>query len=66
MEKIEDADDLCAIILECNLVGNPKESFLDSGDTRHIFSAKEDFETYASVEYDENLFMGNIATTRIA
>ena len=36
MEKMEDADGLCAMISECNLVGNPKEWFLDSGDTRHI------------------------------
>ena len=25
VEKMEDADDLCAMILECNLIGNPKE-----------------------------------------
>ena len=29
VEKMEDADDLCAMISECNLVGNPKEWFLD-------------------------------------
>ena len=63
---MEDADDLCAMILECNLVGNPKEWFLDSGATRHICSAKEAFATYTPVEYDEDLFMGNTATARIA
>ena len=25
VEKMEDADDLCAMLSECNLVGNPKE-----------------------------------------
>ena len=39
VEKIEDADDLCAMISECNFVGNPKEWFLDLGAT--ICSAKE-------------------------
>ena len=40
VKKMKDADDLCAMISECNLVGNPKEWFLDSGTTRHICSAK--------------------------
>ena len=66
VEKMEDADDLCAMISECNLVGNPKEWFLDSGATRHICSAKEAFATYTHAEYDEDLFMGNTATARIA
>ena len=52
--------------LECNLVGNIKEWFLNSGATRHICSAKEAFATYTHVEYNEDLFMGNTATTRIA
>ena len=40
--------------------------FLDSGATRHICSAKEAFATYTRAEYDEDLFMGNTATSRIA
>ena len=63
---MEDADDLCAMISESNLVGNRKEWFLDSGSTRHICSAKEVFATYTPTEYDEDLFMGNTATARIA
>ena len=63
---MEDANDLCAMISECNLVGNPKEWFLVSGATRHIFSAEEAFATYTPAEYDEDLFMGNRATSRIA
>ena len=66
MKKMEDADDLCAVISECNLVGNPKEWFLDSGSTRHICSVKEVFATYTPAEYNEDLFMGNTPTTRIA
>ena len=66
MEKMKDTDKLRAIILECNLVGNPKEWFLDSVSTRHICFAQEAFATYTPVEYDEDLFMGNTATSRIA
>ena len=51
MEKMEDADDLCAMTSEW-LVGNPKEWFLDSGVTWHIFSIKEAFATYTLAEYD--------------
>ena len=54
VEKMKDADDLCAMISECNLVGNPKEWFLDSGATRHICSAKKAFATYTSAEYNED------------
>ena len=63
---MEDADDLCAMISECNLVGNSKEWFLDSGVTRHICFAKEVFATYTSAEYAKDLFMGNTAIARIA
>ena len=41
VEEMEDADDLCAMISERNLVGNSKEWFLDSGDTQNILFAKE-------------------------
>ena len=40
--------------------------FLDSGATRHICSTKEAFATYTPAEYDEDLFMGNTATAKIA
>ncbi|KAL3328276.1 hypothetical protein AABB24_035749, partial [Solanum stoloniferum] len=63
---MEDVDDLCAMISECNLVENPKEWFLDSGATRHICSAKEAFATYIPAEFEEDLFIGNTTTTRIA
>ena len=63
---MEDANDLCAMISKCNLVGNLKEWFLDLGATRNIYSAKEAFAMYTPAEYDEDLFMGNTATARIA
>ncbi|TMX02484.1 hypothetical protein EJD97_021409 [Solanum chilense] len=66
VEKINDANDLCALISECNLVGNPKKLFLDLGATRHIFSAKEVFATYTPAKYDEDLFIENTTTTMIA
>ena len=41
-------------------------SAMISGAIRHICSAKEAFATYTPDEYNEDLFMGNTATARIA
>ncbi|XP_069144391.1 uncharacterized protein [Solanum lycopersicum] len=65
VEQIEDEDDLYVMVLDCNLVGNPKEWFLNSGVTRHICFAKEVFLRYTHVEFDEDLFLRNTTTTRI-
>ncbi|XP_070010851.1 uncharacterized protein [Nicotiana sylvestris] len=50
VEKHDDVDDLCAMLSECNLVGNPKE---------------EAFATYAPVKPDEMISMGNAAKAKI-
>ncbi|XP_060170992.1 uncharacterized protein LOC132601970 [Lycium barbarum] len=56
---VEDVDDLCAMLSECNLVGNPKEWWLDSGATQHVCAVKEAFTTYTPTGPDEELYMGN-------
>ncbi|KAM3250741.1 hypothetical protein P3S67_023163 [Capsicum chacoense] len=40
-ESKKEIDDLCAMLTECNLVGNPREWWMDSGTTRHICANKE-------------------------
>ncbi|XP_059294858.1 uncharacterized protein LOC132047900 [Lycium ferocissimum] len=65
VEKNDDIDDLCAMLLECNLVGKPKEWWLDSGATRHVCSVKEAFATCAPAGPEEELFMGNTATAKV-
>ncbi|XP_070047091.1 uncharacterized protein [Nicotiana tomentosiformis] len=65
VEKNDDIDDLCAMLSECNLVGNPKEWWIDSGATRHVCTVKEAFATYSTVGPKEELSMGNTATTKI-
>ncbi|XP_070054039.1 uncharacterized protein [Nicotiana tomentosiformis] len=37
VEKNDDIDDLRAMLLECNLVGNSKEWWIDYGATRHVY-----------------------------
>ena len=68
LEKLsEDVSDmnLCAVISECNLVGNPKEWYVDTGATRHICSNKWMFSTYKPVENDDQLFMGNSSSSKV-
>ncbi|RVW73229.1 Retrovirus-related Pol polyprotein from transposon TNT 1-94 [Vitis vinifera] len=48
---------LSAVVSECNIVGNTKEWWVDTGATRHICSNKWMFSTYKPVEQNEELFM---------
>ncbi|XP_070002845.1 uncharacterized protein [Nicotiana sylvestris] len=50
VEKHEDINDLCDMLSECNLVGNPKEWWIDSRATRPVCSVREAFATYAPVD----------------
>ena len=46
MEKISNGVDdinLTAVIFECNMVGNPKEWWIDTGATRHICANRSMF-----------------------
>ncbi|XP_070003048.1 uncharacterized protein [Nicotiana sylvestris] len=65
VEKNDDIDDLCAMLSECNLVGNPKEWWTDFGDTRHVCAFKEAFVTYSTAGPEEEISMENNATAKI-
>nr|XP_033516279.1 uncharacterized protein LOC117280647 [Nicotiana tomentosiformis] len=65
VEKNDEMEDLCAMLSECSLVGNPKEWWIDSGSTCHICANKELFASYVLAGPDETIFMGNSATTKI-
>nr|XP_009631494.1 uncharacterized protein LOC104121250 [Nicotiana tomentosiformis] len=65
VEKHEDIDDLCVMLSECNLVGNPKEWLIDSGSTHHVCNVREMFATYAPFGPEETFSMGNSATVKI-
>ncbi|XP_073137638.1 uncharacterized protein [Henckelia pumila] len=58
--------DLCAVISEVNMVvSNPREWWINTGATRHIFYDKDIFATLDESENGEKLFMGNSATSDI-
>ncbi|XP_070050122.1 uncharacterized protein [Nicotiana tomentosiformis] len=65
VEKNDDIDDLCAMLSECNLVGNSKEWWIDSRATRHVCAVKEAFATYSTAGPEEVLSMENAATAKI-
>ncbi|PHT38031.1 hypothetical protein CQW23_21604 [Capsicum baccatum] len=58
-ESKKEMDDLCAILFECNLVGNPREWWMDSGATCHVCSNKELFFMFALVQVEEKIYMAN-------
>ena len=60
-----DIEDLCAFLSECNLVGNPKEWWIDSIATRHVCAIKGMFSSYALAGPEEELHMGNSSTSKI-
>uniref|UniRef100_A0A1S4BS18 Retrovirus-related Pol polyprotein from transposon TNT 1-94-like beta-barrel domain-containing protein n=1 Tax=Nicotiana tabacum TaxID=4097 RepID=A0A1S4BS18_TOBAC len=65
VEKNDDIDDLCAMLSEYNLVGNSNEWWIDSGATRNVCAIKEAFATYSTIGPEEEISMGNNATTKI-
>ncbi|KAL0440671.1 UNVERIFIED_CONTAM: hypothetical protein Sradi_0006000 [Sesamum radiatum] len=55
---------LSAVVFEANLLDNPREWWIDTGDTRHICSDKEMFSTYTPIN-GRKLFIENSATSNI-
>ena len=60
-----DVINLSVVVSEANLVGNPKEWWLDTGATRHICADKKMFTSYSLVDNGEQLFMGNSSTSKV-
>ncbi|KAF3662700.1 Histone H2AX [Capsicum annuum] len=65
IESNKECDDLCVMFSECNLVGNPREWWMDSGATRHVCANKELFSLFASAQVEEMIYMANSATTMV-
>ncbi|PHT71978.1 hypothetical protein T459_22763 [Capsicum annuum] len=50
IESNKECDDLCAMFSECNLAGNPRKWWMDSGATRHVCANKELFSSFAPAQ----------------
>ena len=58
--------DLTTIISKVNLVGsNPKEWWIDTGATSHVYSDKKMFFSFEPTETGKKVYMGNSATSKI-
>ena len=64
-ESKGEIDDLCAMLSECNLVGNPREWWIDSGASCHVCANKELFSSYTPAPTDEKLFMANFVVAKV-
>ncbi|PHU21498.1 hypothetical protein BC332_06605 [Capsicum chinense] len=65
IESNKECDDLCAIFSEYNLVGNPREWWMDSGATRHVYANKELFLSFAPAQVEEMIYMANSAMAKV-
>ncbi|KAF3632210.1 hypothetical protein FXO37_27606 [Capsicum annuum] len=61
----KECDDLCAMLSECNLVGNPREWWMDFGATRHVCANKELFSSFALAQVEEMIYLANSATAKL-
>ena len=58
--------DLIVVIFEMNLVGsNPKDWWIDTGATHHVYCNKNMLSTFKPIESGEKVFMVNSATSEI-
>ncbi|PHU28177.1 Plant UBX domain-containing protein 7 [Capsicum chinense] len=55
IESNQEYDDLCAMFTECNLVGNPREWWMNLGATLHVCANKELFSSFAPAQAEEML-----------
>ena len=56
---------LSAMVSEVNLVSNTREWWVDTRDTRHVYSNKQMFSPYHATNNGEQLFMGNSTTSKV-
>ena len=56
---------LSAVVTEANLVGNPREWWVETGATRHICADNKIFSMYQKVDGGDHLTMGNSSTFQV-
>ncbi|PHT67703.1 hypothetical protein T459_27190 [Capsicum annuum] len=64
-ESKKEVDNLCTMLSECKLVGNPQKWWMDSGATRYVYANKELFAIFSLAQGEEKIYMANSATAKI-
>ncbi|KAF3615187.1 putative transcription factor MYB21-like [Capsicum annuum] len=62
----ENASTVVRLATKCNLTGNPREWWMDSGATRYLCANKELFSSFAPAQVEEMIYMDNSATAKTA
>ncbi|PHT60935.1 Agamous-like MADS-box protein AGL62 [Capsicum annuum] len=65
IESNKECDDLCAMFSEYNLARNPREWWMDSGATCHVYANKELFSSFVLTQVEEMIYMANFATAKV-
>ncbi|PHT38999.1 hypothetical protein CQW23_22572 [Capsicum baccatum] len=52
-------------VYECNLTGNPREWWMDSGATHHVCAKKKLFSSFALAQAEEMIYMANSVTAKV-
>ncbi|PHT44781.1 hypothetical protein CQW23_13939 [Capsicum baccatum] len=65
IEFNKECDDLCVMFSECNLVGNPREWWMDFGATRYVCANKELFSPFAPALVEKMIYMANSAKAKV-
>ncbi|XP_055814656.1 uncharacterized protein LOC129884372 [Solanum dulcamara] len=60
-----DVESLFSMLTECNLAGNLKKWWLDSGSTSPVCAVQEIFAIYSSAALDETIYMKNSTMTKV-
>ncbi|PHT51833.1 hypothetical protein CQW23_06295 [Capsicum baccatum] len=58
-------DDLCDMISECNLMGNPHKWWMYSGATHHVCANKDLFSTFSPAQVEKKIYMAKSATAKV-
>lgn len=61
----EEIENLCVMLLECNLIGNTIKLSMNFGASHHICANEELFLVDALIQADEKIFMVNSAMIKV-
>ncbi|KAF3639277.1 putative protein-like [Capsicum annuum] len=64
-ESKKEMDDLCAMLSECHLLGNPREWWMDFDATHHVCANKELFARFTPSQGEEKIYMEKSAIAKV-
>lgn len=64
-ESKEEMNHLGVILSKCNMVGNPREWWMNFDALRHVFASKTLFVSYAPTQSDKKIFKSDSAIGKI-